>query len=80
MGAWTVATARDWPDCTFVSNVLVPVGRVSECPQVGYDLMNVQIPLWVLEDDVAARIEWVHGNLCVASPLDLVVVQPCPMT
>ncbi|EPT01481.1 hypothetical protein FOMPIDRAFT_56317 [Fomitopsis schrenkii] len=47
MGAWIIAAARDWPDCTFV----------------GYDLMNVQIPLWVLEDDVAARIEWVHGNL-----------------
>lgn len=68
MGAWTVAAARDWPDCTFVSSVVpVPVRRVSECLQVGYDLMNVQIPLWVLEDDVAARIEWVHGNLCVPS-------------
>ncbi|TFY59843.1 hypothetical protein EVJ58_g5519 [Rhodofomes roseus] len=47
MGAWTIAAARDWPDCTFV----------------GYDLMNVQIPLWALEDDIAERIEWAHGNL-----------------
>ncbi|KAH9937254.1 uncharacterized protein B0H18DRAFT_1113112 [Fomitopsis serialis] len=46
MGAWTIAAARDWPDCTFV----------------GYDLMNVQIPTWVLEDDIAKRIEWKHGN------------------
>ncbi|KZT75057.1 hypothetical protein DAEQUDRAFT_19481 [Daedalea quercina L-15889] len=46
MGAWTIAAARDWPDCTFV----------------GYDLMNVQIPLWALEEDIASRVEWVHGN------------------
>ena len=73
MGAWTVAAARDWPDCTFVSSIPLSARRVSECPQVGYDLMNVQIPLWVLEDDVAARIEWVHGNLCVPSHRALVV-------
>lgn len=46
LGDWVVDAAREWPECTFV----------------GYDLVNVQIPLFALEDAVAARVQWVHGN------------------
>ncbi|EKM61303.1 uncharacterized protein PHACADRAFT_84271 [Phanerochaete carnosa HHB-10118-sp] len=46
LGDWVVDAAKEWPDCTFV----------------GYDLVNVQIPLFALEDSIASRIEWVHGN------------------
>lgn len=31
--------------------------------KVGFDLVDVQIPLSMLDPDVATRIMWVHGNL-----------------
>ena len=31
--------------------------------QVGFDLVDVQIPLRILDEDVASRIEWVYGNM-----------------
>ncbi|GJE85787.1 S-adenosyl-L-methionine-dependent methyltransferase [Phanerochaete sordida] len=46
LGDWVVDAAHEWPECSFV----------------GYDLVNVQIPLFALEDALAARIQWVHGN------------------
>ena len=33
--------------------------------QVGFDLVNIQIPLSILDSPLASRIEWFHGNLCV---------------
>ncbi|KAI0079642.1 hypothetical protein K474DRAFT_1617498 [Panus rudis PR-1116 ss-1] len=48
LGDWVIDAAKYWPDCTFV----------------GYDLVNVQLPLSLcVEPDIANRIEWVHGNL-----------------
>ncbi|OCH94707.1 hypothetical protein OBBRIDRAFT_769045 [Obba rivulosa] len=46
LGDWTVDAAKLWPDCTFV----------------GFDLVNVQIPLFTLHESIASRIKWVHGN------------------
>ena len=33
--------------------------------QVGYDLVDVQIPLRVLPPSISRRIKWVYGNLYV---------------
>ncbi|TCD65656.1 hypothetical protein EIP91_002329 [Steccherinum ochraceum] len=44
---WVIDAAKRWPQCTFV----------------GYDLVNVQIPLHCLDEDIANRIQWVHGNI-----------------
>ncbi|KXN88799.1 Demethylmenaquinone methyltransferase [Leucoagaricus sp. SymC.cos] len=46
MGTWVIDAAKEWRNCEFV----------------GFDLVNVQIPLAVLEASVARRIEWKHGN------------------
>ncbi|KIP07956.1 hypothetical protein PHLGIDRAFT_127310 [Phlebiopsis gigantea 11061_1 CR5-6] len=46
MGDWVVDTARHLPDCTFV----------------GFDLVDIQIPLQYIPPELADRIEWVHGN------------------
>ena len=35
----------------------------SSASQVGFDLVDVQIPVKILPDDEGARIEWVHGNM-----------------
>ncbi|KAI0045204.1 S-adenosyl-L-methionine-dependent methyltransferase [Auriscalpium vulgare] len=45
-GMWTIDAARAWPETEFV----------------GYDLVNVQIPLEYLEPSVSRRITWEHGN------------------
>lgn len=45
-GTWVIEAAKEWLACQFV----------------GFDLVNIQIPLKMLEDSVAKRIEWVHGN------------------
>ncbi|OBZ79347.1 Pheromone-regulated membrane protein 10 [Grifola frondosa] len=47
LGLWVISSAKSWTDCTFV----------------GFDMMNIQVPLDTLERSVAERIEWVHGNL-----------------
>jgi hypothetical protein len=31
--------------------------------KVGFDLVDVQVPLPILEPEVARRVMWVHGNL-----------------
>jgi len=46
VGAWTIDAARKWPNATLV----------------GFDLVNVQLPLNYLEPHVARRISWEHGN------------------
>ncbi len=33
--------------------------------QVGFDLVNIQIPTNVLDESLQERISWVHGNLLV---------------
>ncbi|KAI0785068.1 hypothetical protein C8Q75DRAFT_343810 [Abortiporus biennis] len=47
VGDWVIDAAKTWTDCTFV----------------GYDLVNIQIPLYLLDHSISARIQWVHGNL-----------------
>ncbi|KAF7339336.1 UBIQUITIN-CONJUGAT-2 domain-containing protein [Mycena sanguinolenta] len=48
-GAWVIDAAKEWPTCDFV----------------GFDLVDIQIPLKTLPseyDSIAERITWVHGN------------------
>ncbi|PIL31735.1 hypothetical protein GSI_06439 [Ganoderma sinense ZZ0214-1] len=47
LGLWVISTAKLWPEATFV----------------GLDMVNMQIPLQVLEQEIAERIEWVHSNI-----------------
>lgn len=59
-GIWAIEAARMWPDAEFV----------------GFDLVNIQIPLNCVEKSVAQRIVWQHGNLyvsCCAASSRLVV-------
>ncbi|KAF9245796.1 hypothetical protein BU15DRAFT_85484 [Melanogaster broomeanus] len=54
-GTWILEAAKEWPDCHFV----------------GFDLVDVQVPLSLLEPDVAKRITWLHGNfLTTKLPFD----------
>ncbi|KAI0073415.1 S-adenosyl-L-methionine-dependent methyltransferase [Panus rudis PR-1116 ss-1] len=46
LGDWVIACAEKWPECTFV----------------GFDVVDVQIPLKYVEPSIANRIQWVHGN------------------
>ncbi|KAI0315261.1 hypothetical protein OF83DRAFT_1132816 [Amylostereum chailletii] len=46
VGAWTVNSARLWTKSEFV----------------GFDFVNIQVPLSYLEPSVARRITWQHGN------------------
>ncbi|KAF5368561.1 hypothetical protein D9758_002245 [Tetrapyrgos nigripes] len=45
-GSWVIEAAKEWTECQFV----------------GFDLVNVQVPLKLLERSVASRVRWVHGN------------------
>ncbi|KAJ7361581.1 hypothetical protein DFH08DRAFT_844607 [Mycena albidolilacea] len=48
-GAWVIDAAKEWPTCDFV----------------GFDLVDIQIPLKTLPPEyasIAERITWVHGN------------------
>ncbi|KAF9535677.1 S-adenosyl-L-methionine-dependent methyltransferase [Crepidotus variabilis] len=45
-GAWVIDAAKEWTDCQFV----------------GFDLVDVQIPLRFLDPLIANRIIWRHGN------------------
>ncbi|KAJ7492468.1 S-adenosyl-L-methionine-dependent methyltransferase [Mycena latifolia] len=48
-GSWVIDAAKEWPDCEFV----------------GFDLVDVQIPLKTLPPEyasIAERISWAHGN------------------
>ncbi|KAJ7727817.1 hypothetical protein DFH07DRAFT_757514 [Mycena maculata] len=48
-GSWIIDAAKEWPNCDFV----------------GFDLVDIQIPLKTLPQEyasIAERISWVHGN------------------
>ncbi|KAJ7161421.1 hypothetical protein C8R43DRAFT_992828 [Mycena crocata] len=48
-GSWIIDAAKEWPNCDFV----------------GFDLVDIQIPLKTLPPEyasIAERISWVHGN------------------
>ncbi|KAF8346913.1 S-adenosyl-L-methionine-dependent methyltransferase [Amanita rubescens] len=45
-GTWIVHAAKEWPSCTFV----------------GFDLVNVQIPIESLDSNIRKRVKWRHGN------------------
>ncbi|TFK56638.1 hypothetical protein OE88DRAFT_1650028 [Heliocybe sulcata] len=45
-GFWLVNAAKEWPDCHFV----------------GFDLVNVQLPLKLLDPSIGNRVTFVHGN------------------
>ncbi|KAJ6519979.1 S-adenosyl-L-methionine-dependent methyltransferase [Mycena sanguinolenta] len=48
-GAWVIDAAKEWPTCDFV----------------GFDLVDIQIPLKTLPPEyasIAERITWIHGN------------------
>ncbi|GLB35880.1 putative O-methyltransferase [Lyophyllum shimeji] len=45
-GTWIIEASKEWPACQFV----------------GFDLINIQIPLKLLDESVARRVEWRHGN------------------
>ncbi|KAJ7446496.1 hypothetical protein B0H11DRAFT_2084990 [Mycena galericulata] len=48
-GSWVIDAAKEWPNCDFV----------------GFDLVDIQIPLKTLPSEyasIAERISWVHGN------------------
>ncbi|KAJ7619183.1 hypothetical protein DFH06DRAFT_1235568 [Mycena polygramma] len=48
-GSWVIDAAKEWPTCEFV----------------GFDLVDIQIPLKTLPpeyESIAERITWVHGN------------------
>lgn len=44
-----------------------PPELVLKAVQVGLDMVNIQVPLQVLEQEIAERIEWVYSNM-YASP------------
>lgn len=57
MGTWIIDAAKEWPECEFV----------------GFDLVNVQIPLnpKLLDPSIISRITWKHGNfLTTKLPFD----------
>ncbi|CAA7265898.1 unnamed protein product [Cyclocybe aegerita] len=54
-GTWVIDAAKEWP----------------ECELVGFDLVDIQIPLKILDPAMAKRIEWRHGNfLTTKLPFD----------
>ncbi|KAF9074835.1 hypothetical protein BDP27DRAFT_1316051 [Rhodocollybia butyracea] len=54
-GSWIIEAAKDWTNCSFV----------------GFDLVNVQIPLKLLDSSLEERIQWKYGNfLTTKLPFD----------
>ncbi|KAI0780464.1 hypothetical protein BD413DRAFT_463145 [Trametes elegans] len=47
LGLWVMQSVKYWKRSTFV----------------GFDLVDIQIPLSLLEPEDAERVEWVHGNI-----------------
>lgn len=67
-GTWVLDAANAWPKCEFVrhdpSTTLYVVKTLKLFGlKVGFDLVNVQMPLRYVEPSVGDRITWVHGNL-----------------
>ena len=66
LGLWVVNSDKYWKTSTFVRifSRFKCMRRLYSFPfQVGFDLVDVQIPLRILDEDVASRIEWVYGNM-----------------
>ena len=65
LGLWAVNSAKYWKNTTFVCiwHLLNAWLLHFSASQVGFDLVDVQIPVKILPDDEGARIEWVHGNM-----------------
>ncbi|KAG2367791.1 hypothetical protein BDR07DRAFT_1326290 [Suillus spraguei] len=54
-GTWILDAAKEWTDCKFV----------------GFDLVDIQVPISLLEPEIASRVSWVHGNfLTTKLPFD----------
>ncbi|KDR85476.1 hypothetical protein GALMADRAFT_234363 [Galerina marginata CBS 339.88] len=54
-GTWVIDAAREWPQCHFV----------------GFDLVDIQLPLKILESSISSRIQWKQGNfLTTKLPFD----------
>ncbi|KAF7964764.1 hypothetical protein HWV62_3146 [Athelia sp. TMB] len=54
-GSWAITAAKAWPDCDIV----------------GFDLVDIQIPIHILKDPALSRISFVHGNfLSTRLPFD----------
>ncbi|KAE9398462.1 hypothetical protein BT96DRAFT_965928 [Gymnopus androsaceus JB14] len=45
-GSWVIEAAKEWPSTHFV----------------GFDLVNVQLPLNLLDPSLEERIKWIYGN------------------
>ncbi|KAG6901217.1 hypothetical protein C0995_015205 [Termitomyces sp. Mi166 len=59
------------PASLSVEITIIRLHNLTELEKVGFDLVNVQIPLKILDDSIARRIEWRHGNLyAISSRLD----------
>lgn len=68
MGTWVIDAAKEWPSCEFVRSLLrTPGPQPLTHIQVGFDLVNIQIPPNVIDPSIAERIEWTHGNLLVST-------------
>lgn len=66
-GTWVLDAANAWPKCEFVRRdpftLYLPENLKLFGLKVGFDLVNVQMPLKYVEPSVGDRITWVHGNL-----------------
>lgn len=66
-GTWVLDAANAWPKCEFVRRdpftLYLPENLKLFGLKVGFDLVNVQMPLRYVEPSVGDRITWVHGNL-----------------
>lgn len=64
-----INAAKEWSDCELVYCFFLFKTQVQQKAerkiQIGYDLVDVQLPLQLLEPSIANRIEWWHGNLYV---------------
>ncbi|KAF7336846.1 UBIQUITIN-CONJUGAT-2 domain-containing protein [Mycena venus] len=64
--AWAINAAKEWPSCNFVHVIFSLHNHAPQLKQVGFDLVDIQIPLKTLPPEytsIAERITWVHGNL-----------------
>ena len=78
LGLWVVNSAKYWKKTTFVRFFFAfcILGFHAIIVQVGFDLVDVQIPLRILDEDVASRIEWVYGNMSVS---EIIYLKPTLM-
>jgi SAM-dependent methyltransferase len=74
-GYWVIEAAKHWRVCcspSFISQGLVTRHFLQSSTIIGYDVENIQpcqASLYALDRsrDLARRVKWVHGNLCVSS-------------